>query len=206
MNEKLKIFFSTNIIVWIVVAVLYIYFIELSGLPAEIEQNKITLKLVIVNSCLLFSLMSAIFVWFEEIRVIFNILLSNKTALIYSLIASIIIMMYALTGMLNFASGSALIEKAANALIILIILQPVLFLIKDKFKNSGIICGLFMILFGIGCFIFFLLGGQKFPDILNKKNDGITPNDLFLLAFCSFLILLSGWLELEYYVKKIKLA
>jgi len=161
-------------------------------------------KIILLNTGIVFLLLSTMYFYFEELKIMMALIFSNKFSIFYSIFAAALILIYAVTDMLSFASGTTKIEGIINAFIITLMLQPLVFVLKNKFKYGNLLLAVILLIFGIVCFFMFLIAGQKFPDIVNKKTDGMTPYDLFLISFCSTLVILAGWMELDEFIKCFK--
>ena len=163
--------------------IMYLAFVQSNNV--EIVENGIGYSLVFKQLGICFVGFSVLYFFWDDILSGIKYIFSSGLSLFYSIIVSVVIIMYLASGMLNFVTAAVISETVANIFIIVLILQPLVFLIPDKDKKAGIMRACILILVGFITFLFFFFACQNLPNILSPTEGKFKNVDILFLSFMS---------------------
>ncbi|HPN29413.1 MAG TPA: hypothetical protein PKY81_00505 [bacterium] len=210
MENKIKNIFILNAVLWIFCLIMYIALVS-PGDPENME-NSISYNLLFIQIALSFTGLSAAFILWEDISQFFKTMFLPSFSIFYSILTSVILMIYLLSGMLDFSGNKSGIEFFVNAFVFVLILQPVIFLISRQNDKHSLIKGTFLIIIGMAGIVLFLIGGQRIPGLLVLEtangvvggDANIQGKDIMFLSLTSFFVVIAGTLETQKYAQKTK--
>ena len=210
MENKIKNVFILNAALWIFCLIMYLTLVSSSD--PEIQENKISYNLLFIQTALSFTGLSIMFILWEDISQFFKTMFMPSFSIFYSILTSVVLLIYLLSGMLDFSGTKSGIEMLVNSFVFVLILQPVIFLVSRQKENHSLIKGIFLIIIGLAGIVLFLIGGQKIPGLLVIETaKGVVGGDAYIqgkdimfLSLMSLLVVISGTLETQRYAETIK--
>ncbi|MBP7654452.1 hypothetical protein KA977_13585 [Candidatus Dependentiae bacterium] len=210
MENKIKKILILNAAVWIFNLIMYLANIQ--SKDPEIMENMISYQLLFLQIGISFTVFSIAILLWEDIVMFFKAVFMPSFSIFYSIITSILLLLYLLSGMLSFAEGKGGMELLANIFICVLIIQPAVFFFTDKSGKGQLVKGVSLMLIGFIGLIIFLIGGQKIPGVLIIPTENgiiggtgnIQGKDIMFLSLTAFLVIIAGTLETQKYVEKIK--